>query len=66
LFESPEITRRLKLLQDVGLDYLELGQTVSSLSGGEEKRIKLAKELHKSGNVHILDESTTGFQSIGL
>jgi len=56
-FESPEIRRRLKLLQDVGLDYLALGQTVSSLSGGEAQSIKLAKELHKKGNIYILDES---------
>jgi len=59
-FESPETRRRLTLLQDVGLDYLELGQTVSSLSGGEAQRIKLAKELHKKGNIYILDEPTTG------
>ncbi len=59
-FESKEIKRRLKVLEDVGLDYLELGQSLDSLSGGEAQRIKLARELHKKGNIYILDEPTTG------
>ena len=59
-FEDPKITRRLKVLNDVGLGYLTLGQTVSSLSGGEAQRIKLARELHKKGNIYVLDEPTTG------
>lgn len=59
-FESKEIKRKLEILCDVGLDYLELGQPLSTLSGGECQRIKLASELHKKGNVYVMDEPTTG------
>ena len=57
------IKNKLKLLDDVGLGYLHLGQSATTLSGGEAQRIKLATELSKrdSGNtVYILDEPTTG------
>ena len=60
-FYNLKITRRLKVLNDVGLGYITLGQSVSSLSGGETQRIKLARELHKKGNIYVLDEPTTGF-----
>lgn len=59
-FESPEVRRRLKILSDVGLGYLEIGQPLSTLSGGESQRIKLASELHKKGNIYVMDEPTTG------
>jgi excinuclease UvrABC ATPase subunit len=59
-FESKEIKRKLQVLCDVGLEYLELGQPLSTLSGGECQRIKLASELHKKGNVYVMDEPTTG------
>lgn len=59
-FEDHEIRHRLTVMADVGLDYLEIGQSLSSLSGGECQRIKLASELHKKGKIYIMDEPTTG------
>ncbi|MDD3474670.1 MAG: excinuclease ABC subunit UvrA [Candidatus Dojkabacteria bacterium] len=59
----PSINRRLKVLQDVGLGYIQLGQSALTLSGGESQRIKLSKELSKMSRghtVYILDEPTTG------
>lgn len=59
-FEQKEIRRKLKAMHDVGLDYLTLGQPLSTLSGGECQRIKLAGELHKNGSIYVMDEPTTG------
>lgn len=63
-FENiPKIYRKLKIIQDVGLGYITLGQQSTTLSGGEAQRIKLAAELSKkdTGNTfYILDEPTTG------
>jgi len=59
-FDIPEIKRKLQAMSDVGLDYLTLGQPLSTLSGGECQRIKLASELHKQGSVYVMDEPTTG------
>ncbi len=59
-FNSPKIIRQLQLLQDVGLGYLKLGQTLSSLSGGESQRLKIATELQKTSSIYIMDEPTTG------
>jgi excinuclease ABC A subunit len=59
-FHRKEVNNKLKAMYDVGLDYLTLGQPLSTLSGGECQRIKLAGELHKSGSIYVMDEPTTG------
>jgi excinuclease UvrABC ATPase subunit len=59
-FTQPDIRRRLQAMSDVGLHYLTLGQPLSTLSGGECQRIKMASELHRKGNLYVLDEPTTG------
>ncbi len=71
-FEAiPSIYRKIKTLQDVGLGYITLGQSSTTLSGGEAQRVKLATELSKkdTGNTfYILDEPTTGlhFEDINV
>lgn len=59
-FKAPRINQHLRLMQDVGLGYLKLGQTLSSLSGGESQRLKIAAQLQKESNIFIMDEPTTG------
>ncbi|ASS76025.1 thiamine ABC transporter permease [Tumebacillus algifaecis] len=59
-FDIKEVNRKLQAMSDVGLDYLTLGQPLSTLSGGECQRIKLASELHKKGSIYVMDEPTTG------
>ena len=60
VFEDAGIRRRLKVMKQVGLSYLTLGQPLGTLSGGERQRIKLAKKLGKRGKIIVMDEPTTG------
>ena len=63
-FENiPSVTRKIQTLFEVGLGYMKLGQSSTTLSGGESQRIKLTRELSKKSTkktVYILDEPTTG------
>jgi excinuclease ABC subunit A len=62
----PQIYRKIKTLQEVGLGYIKLGQPATELSGGEAQRVKLAAELQKKATgktVYVLDEPTTGLHS---
>lgn len=55
-----KITDKLAALMEVGLPYISLGQPLSTFSGGERQRVKLAQNIKKKGNIYILDEPTTG------
>lgn len=59
-FQDDTITKKIMTLQNVGLGYLTLGQTTSSLSGGELQRLKLASYLQQEGQIYVLDEPSLG------
>ena len=59
-FKLKSIKTKLQAIDDMGIGYLTLGQTLDTLSGGECQRLKLASELHKESSVYIMDEPTTG------
>ena len=64
--DIPRIANRLKLISDVGLGYIKIGQSSTTLSGGEAQRVKLATELSRRGTgktLYVLDEPTTGLHS---
>ena len=58
--ENGKIRAKLEALIEVGLPYISLGQPLSTFSGGERQRVKLAESIRKKGNIYILDEPTTG------
>ncbi len=59
-FDNKEIKDRLEILKNVGLEYLKLGQTLDTLSGGEVQRVNMSKYLIKKGNIYVFDEPTQG------
>jgi excinuclease ABC A subunit len=59
-FKEVDFTKKLKALQKTGLGYLRLNQSMSTLSGGEMQRVKLASNLNKKGSIFIIDEPTDG------
>ena len=65
----PPVRQKLEVLEDVGLGYLQLGQSASTLSGGEAQRVRLSRELarkSKSNTLYILDEPTTGLHFVDI
>ena len=58
--DNRKISSMLNALMEVGLPYISLGQPLSTFSGGERQRVKLAQNIRKKGSIYILDEPTTG------
>jgi len=59
-FKEASLLKRLEAMLQVGLGYLSIGQPMSTLSGGECQRMKLASEFYKHGSIYLLDEPSTG------
>ncbi|MEG0771759.1 excinuclease ABC subunit UvrA [Clostridium sp.] len=59
-FKEKPIKAKLKSIEEMGIGYLTLGQTLDTLSGGECQRLKLANEIHKSSSIYVMDEPSTG------
>lgn len=63
---NKKISAMLNALNEVGLSYISLGQPLSTFSGGERQRVKLAQNIRKKGNIYILDEPTTGLHAADI
>lgn len=63
---NKKISDMLGALMEVGLSYISLGQPLSTFSGGERQRVKLAQNIRKKGNIYILDEPTTGLHAADI
>lgn len=63
---NKKISSMLSALMEVGLSYISLGQPLSTFSGGERQRVKLAQHIKKKGNIYILDEPTTGLHAADI
>ena len=61
--DNKKIRKKLEALEEVGLSYISLGQPLSTFSGGERQRVKLADSITLKGNIYILDEPTTGLHA---
>lgn len=59
-FNQKQIKTKLQTIEEMGIGYITLGQTLDTLSGGECQRLKIANELHKDGSVYVMDEPSTG------
>lgn len=64
--EHKKVREKLDALMEVGLPYISLGQSLSTFSGGERQRVKLAQNIKKKGNIYILDEPTTGLHAADI
>ncbi len=64
--DNRKISAMLGALMEVGLSYISLGQPLSTFSGGERQRVKLAQNIKKKGNIYILDEPTTGLHAADI
>lgn len=64
--DNKKIMSYLNELMEVGLSYISLGQPLSTFSGGERQRVKLAENIKKKGNIYVLDEPTTGLHAADI
>lgn len=64
--DNKKIMSHLNALMEVGLPYISLGQPLSTFSGGERQRVKLAENIKKKGNIYVLDEPTTGLHAADI
>ena len=64
--DNKKITEKLNALIEVGLPYISLGQPLSTFSGGERQKVKLAMNIKKKGSIYILDEPTTGLHAADI